>query len=96
VWRDLLGQLHELPCAVGMGCGGDCAERGGTYFGAEFARCPVRETSEDWRIRAVLEVERAHHLGASWDADRYAAWVPHYLAELRALRNDRAAQESRR
>ena len=87
---------YELPCAIGQGCGGDCESKAGTYMGHEFKRCPVRDVSEDWRIRAVVEVDKSIQLGSAWHADAYAAWVPEYLMQLREARADRQRQEAGR
>lgn len=106
VWADMLGQLHELPCAlpdlsdderIAMGCDGRCDHRGGHYLKADYDSCPVSQARRDPQLRTVIRLEQLSSLGMlngkAAEGDRYVQWVPSLLAEYRNEMASRRAQE---
>jgi len=95
VWADVLAR-SGLDCAEGdPACASDpsiCEARGGTYLGAEWARCPLREAMADPYVQGVAQLEASSKLAplSGWP-DTFAAWVPAVWSQLRAMMADRQA-----
>jgi len=98
VWLDQLGgALHRLSCATGdvSECSGRRESKGGQYLGVEYDRCPVRELRDDHQLLYALQLDRQSDVAplAGWP-DRFAAWVPSLVLEVRAARSERFAGQS--